>query len=106
MRSYAIKRGHFKKIDGRLKEIVEEVMGTSTVKKGKIKTSFGALKKIEIWIEGKTELWVDTEIDRVVDEKTAIETQKAYNQLLYRLTGFTAKERAKKLKEMAKKGEL
>ncbi len=106
MRDYDIKRGHFKKIDGKVQEIVNEVMGSSKKAGEKIKTSFGALKKLELWTEGKTKLWVDTEMDAGVDDKTAMETQRKYNDLLFRLTGFTAKERSKRLKDKAKKGKL
>ncbi|MCK4614296.1 MAG: DUF5611 family protein [Thermoplasmata archaeon] len=106
MRDYDIKRGHFKNIEGKIETIAEEVFGEFEKTGEKIITSFGALKKLEFWLEGKTKLWVDTEMEKDVDDSTAMETHKRYNGLLLRLTGYTAKQRAKRVKDKAKKGRL
>lgn len=106
MQSYDIKRGHHKNIEGdRLKEIIKESFGEAREENGKLTTNFGALKKLDIWVENK-KLFVETEMDRKVNEETAVKTIKAYNNFLYHATGFTAKERAKRLKKQAMKEEI
>lgn len=106
MRDYDIKRGHFKNIDGKLEEITEEIFGTFEKVEGKIRTSFGALERLDIWLEGKKLIWVDTDLKTGVDDDTAMNTHRKYNEFLLRTTGFNAKERAKRLKDKAKKGKL
>lgn len=106
MRDYDIKRGHFKKIEGKLETITKEIFGEIKTSGEKIVTSFGALKKLELSTEGRTILRVDTEMDKDVDDTTAFDTQKKYNTLLETLTGFTSKQRSKRLKDKAKKGKL
>ena len=106
MRDYDIKRGHFKNIEGKLEAIAEEVFGEYEASGEKIETSYGALKKLEFWLEGRTKLWLNTEMDKNVNDTTAMETHRRYNELLFRLTGFNAKERAKRLKDKTKKGKL
>ena len=106
MREYDIKRGHFKNIDGRLEEIVGEIFGQFENVEGKIRTSFGALNSLECWLEGKKILWVDTDLKTTVDDDTAMNTHKKYNDFLFTLTGYNAKQRAKRLKDKAKKGKL
>lgn len=106
MRDYDIKRGHFKNIDGKLEDIAKDIFGETKKKGDKIVTSFGAIKSLEMWFEGKTVFWVDMEMIKDVDDDTAMATQKKYNDLLFRITGFTGKQRLKRLKEKAKKGTL
>lgn len=106
MRDYDIKRGHFKNIDGKLEEIVKDIFGTFEKVEGKLVTSYGALVRLECWIEGKTTFWVDTDLEKKVDDETARTTHEKYNDLLLRLTGYNAKQRAKRLKDKAKKGKL
>jgi len=106
MRDYDIKRRHFKNIDGKLEEIVSDIFGEFEKVEGKIRTSFGALKSLECWFEGKTKLWIDTDMDAKVDDETAMTTHKKYNDFLLTLTGYNAKQRAKRMKDKAKKGTL
>ncbi len=106
MREYDIKRGRFKNIDGRFEEIVGDIFGTFEKVEGKIVTSYGALDRLECWIEGKTRFWVDTIMNARGDDKTAMTTHQKYNDLLLQLTGYNAKQRAKRMKDKAKKGTL
>lgn len=106
MRDYDIKRGHFNNIEGKLEEIVEEIFGQFENVEGKVRTSFGALNRLECWFEGKKSLWVDTDLKTTIDDETAMTTHKKYNDFLLRLTGYNAKQRAKRLKDKAKKGTL
>jgi len=106
MRDYDIKRGHFKNIDGKLEEITSDIFGQFEKAEGKIRTSFGALKSLECWLEGRTKLWVDTDVEAGVDDETAMITHRKYNEFLFTLTGYNAKQRAKRMKDKAKKGKL
>lgn len=106
MRAYDIKRGHFKNIDGKLEEIAKDIFGALDEVEGKFKTSYGALNQLEFWLEGKKVLWVDTDLTKGVDDDTAMKTHRKYNEFLLTATGFNAKERAKRMKDKAKKGTL
>ncbi len=98
MRKYDIKRGHYKNIEGDgLPNIIEEVFG-SVKKEGEyLVSSYGAIKSLRVGLEGKKYLLVETEMDSKADESVAAETIKRYNEFLFRATGYTAKERRKKL---------
>jgi hypothetical protein len=99
MNEYDIKRGHFEKIDGDKLEIMMKDSFESVKKEGeRLVSSFGALDKIDVWLDGKKILCVETKMNTNVDDKTATETIRMYNQFLERATGFTAKERRKRAK--------
>jgi hypothetical protein len=102
MRSYKIKRGHFRHIEGeRLLELVKESFGNADRKDDKIFSSFGALENLNVWTDGKY-IFVDTTMNTTVDEETAISTRRRFYDFLEKATGFTAKQRAKKAQKEAK----
>ena len=97
MNEYDIKRGHFEKIDGGKLDIMMKDSFETVKKEGdKLVTSYGALDKLAVWLDGKKILCVETKMNTDVDDKTATETIRKYNQFLERATGFTAKERRKR----------
>jgi len=97
MTEYDIKRGHFEKIDGgKLETLMRDLFGTVTKDGEKLRSTFGAMDSIIVRIEGKKSLVVETRMNIKVDDKTASETIRVYNQFLERSTGFTSKERRKK----------
>ncbi len=106
MNEYDIKRGHYKNIDGKIGEIVEEVFGSVKEIGGEFKSSFGALKELTTSTVGKTVLKVTAIMDKDVAAEVAAETIKKYNEFLLRCTGYNSKQRAKRLKNKAKKGTL
>jgi hypothetical protein len=59
---------------------------------------YGAIEEIRAWPSGK-ELAVDMRMNAKVDEAVARETIRRYNQFLEDATGFSAKERAKRLRK-------
>lgn len=61
---------------------------------------FGAILRLTAQAEGK-ELKVDVTMDPKVPDTVAQETIKRYNQFLAEATGFSAKERAKRLRKAA-----
>jgi len=69
-------------------------------------SSFGALKEIVAWPAKKNILGIDTKMDTTVANEVAQETIKAYNKFLETATGFTSKERGKRIQKKAKEGKL
>jgi hypothetical protein len=103
MRSYNIKRGHFRNIEGeKLFELVRESFGSADKKDDRISANFEAIEKLDVWTDGKL-LFVDTSMNTTVDEETAVKTRKRFYEFLEKATGFTAKQRAKKAQQEAKK---
>ena len=103
MQTYAIKRGHYKNIEGvRLKDVLESCFGPVQDEGGKFTCSYGALEKITAWTDGKN-LFVDTTANPNVDDETAVRTRQAWNGFLEKATGFDAKQRSKRVQAEAKK---
>ncbi|KUG20802.1 hypothetical protein ASZ90_009457 [hydrocarbon metagenome] len=67
---------------------------------GRYTISFGALQRLEVWTgeKGKT-LVVDTESNADVNDGVIMDTNRRFREYLYVVTGYTAKERAKKVKK-------
>lgn len=101
MQTYPVKRGHAKKTD--LKQIMEESFGSVDESDDWLTASFGAFKTIKAKYDGLTKLDVDTNQDRNVDMETGQKTIKAWNEFLETATGYTSKQRGKKMQEAAKK---
>ncbi len=106
MQAYDVKRGHAKALEGDgLRNILEEVFGGVTEVEGVLRVRQGALRELTAWFDGKA-LYVDTNLDREVDNATAAATIQAYNTFLQRATGFTAKQRRQRVQKKAKEGRL
>ncbi len=108
MQDYEIRRGHASNIEGeKLGSLVKEIFGSAKkLDDGSIETSFGALVKLNVKMKDKKSITVDTVMDAKVDVGTAEETRKKYFSFLDPATGFTSKERAKRLQKKAKDGKL
>jgi hypothetical protein len=107
MQEYEVRRGHQENISPeKLKAHMKEIFGNVDEKDGKCVSSFGALKEIVAWPAGKNLLGIDTKMDTTVANEVAQETIKAYNKFLETATGFTSKERGKRLQKKAKDGKL
>jgi len=97
MNEYDIKRGHFEKIEGdKLEILIKDIFEKVSKKEGKLVTNFGAIEKLIVWPDGKRALCIETKMNTEVDDKTAMETIRKYNQFLELATGFSAKDRRKK----------
>lgn len=104
MRDYEIKRGHQKTLKGEgLRNILEEFFGEVEEVEGRYRVSFGAIKEMTVWIDGRR-LYIDTSMERKVDNETASRTIRAYNAFLEKATGFTAKQRRERLQKDARAG--
>jgi hypothetical protein len=95
---YKLKRGFLPDLE-RIKGILETEFQSEARQDGpKLLLSYGALKSIEVWIEGK-KLAVVTESAPGVSDELALETNKRFRNFLEKATGYTAKQRL----QMAKK---
>lgn len=107
MQEQDIKRGHLKNIEGeKLGALVREIFGDCSKDGDKFKSTFGALAPLTVWIKDKSTLCVDTQMKKDVDDATAIDTRKRYNDFMFKATGFTAQQRSKRLQQKAKDGGL
>jgi len=107
MQEYEVRRGHQENIEpAKLKALMQEIFGKAEERDGKMVSSFGALKEIAAWSSKKNILMVDTKMDPTVADDVAQQTIKAYNTFLGRATGFTSKERGKRVQKKAKEGKL
>ncbi|SMD30494.1 DUF5611 family protein [Picrophilus oshimae] len=75
-------------------ETVKNVTGNAEILNDHIKSSYPGMKSMDLWTDGK-KLYAETETDR--DYNNPMETIKTYNELIEKLTGYTAKERKKLL---------
>lgn len=106
MEKLDIKRGKFNDIEGeKLPTKMKEIFGNCETEGDWFVSHFGAMDPIKIRIISKKEL--EFEINTVtVPEDQIIETMRKRNEFLQFATGFTAKERLKRLKKKAKEGKL
>ncbi|MEM3852590.1 MAG: DUF5611 family protein, partial [Methanomassiliicoccales archaeon] len=92
---YPIKRKLQKSVnEDLLFSILKEEFNEARKEGEKAVTSYGALERLECWLEGKT-LIVDTRSRKDVDDALALDTISKYNRFLERVTGYTSKERRK-----------
>ena len=103
MRSYEIKRGHWKKLEkGGLKKKLAENFGDITDNDDWHVASYGALKQITVRMVSKSEIELDTQLDPKAALEVATKTHQHYNTFLESITGFNAKQRADRAKAKAK----
>ena len=107
MQTLDIKRGHYKNLESLgLDNLMNEVFGNVQRDGDKLLANYGAMKPITVWLKSKKELVVDITTDPNVDDETAMKTIKAKNDFLFKATGFSTKERSKRLQKRAKEGKL
>ncbi len=94
MRYYSFKRGHKKTLED-IGNIMKELFGEVREENGHLIASFGALERIDVWLEGN-KLAAETR-SKKVESDLAQETLRRWNDFLFRVTGYTAKERKKKM---------
>ena len=84
---------------GRIRSLLEKNF-TAEVKEdnGKCTLSFGAFKRLTVWVDNK-KLCVETEYNKDVKDEVILDTNKRYRFFLEEATGYTAKERLAKAKK-------
>jgi hypothetical protein len=104
---YEIRKGHYPKIDGDgLRDIMVMAFGGAQEEGGKLVSSYGAIRRLEVKVLGKTALDVSSETDKDAPLDVQADTIKRWNTFLEAATGFTSKERSKRLQKKAKEGRL
>jgi hypothetical protein len=105
MQEYQIKRGYTKTLTDSMAQGLRDQFGTEprASPEGRYTITYGALLRLEVWsgAEGKT-LIVDTEANKDADDETIIDTNRRFRNYLQQVTGYTAKERAKKAQQALK----
>ncbi len=103
MKDFDIKRGHFKKIDdGGLKRLMEDTFDKVEEGSEGLVARWGALNPLTVAIKDKSTLGVETQMRTDVDDDTATDTIRKYNAFMEAATGFSAKERKKRVDKKAK----
>jgi len=104
---YDIRKGHYASIEGeKLKEIVSSVFVNAKVEGDKIVSSFGAITRLEVKVLSKNTMDITSTTDKTASIDAQTETVKQWNKFLEQATGFTSKERSKRLQKKAKEGKL
>ncbi|HIE31455.1 MAG TPA: hypothetical protein EYP67_03620 [Methanosarcinales archaeon] len=98
MNEYSFKRGVTADRD-RILEVLKDCFPceVETID-DKFVISYKALKQMKVWTDGK-KLCVDTEPDTEIDVGEVSDTNKRFRRFLDAATGYTAKERVKKMKK-------
>ncbi len=100
---YSLKRGYKPEVE-RIKKVLEEEFPSEVrLNNDHLYTSYGALKSIEAWIDGK-KLSVVTESAPGVGDQEVLDTNKRFRNFLEKATGYTAKQRLEMAKKEATKG--
>jgi hypothetical protein len=104
---YDVRKGHYPKIEGDgLKDIMGMTFGNVKGEGDKLVSSYGAITKVEVKVLSKTALEVTSESDKSAPLEVQAESVKRWNAFLEQATGFTSKERSKRLQKKAKEGKL
>jgi hypothetical protein len=83
-----------------LRGICQNAFESAEPVEGRVLARYGAISRLLTWGEGR-ELAVELTMDPKVDEAIAAETIKRYNRFLEEATGYSSKERAKRLRKSA-----
>jgi len=107
MQEYDIRRGHQNELEGgKLKAMMQEAFCNVAEEGDMLVSKFGALSRLTVGWDGHNILKVETVMDKTAAPEAAQSTVKAYYAFLEKATGFTSKERSKRLQKKAKEGKL
>lgn len=108
MQEMDVKRGHWKNVD--LDATYKEHFGDYSKDEGDAGTWFvasgPAMKSFKLCLKDKSTLLVDIEGDLSAPDEDQMKAIRTKNKVLEEVTGFTAKQRAKRAQEKAKKGKM
>jgi hypothetical protein len=97
---YKLKRGFKPEID-RIREVMEmNFPGHVKQENEKLTASYGAIQKMEVWIDNK-KLHLETESNPSATDEEIIETNKRFRKFLDEATGYSSKQRVKMAKKEA-----
>lgn len=99
MQTYPVRASHRGRLrDGGLLPLATECFGTARADGPEIVASFGALVELRAHPEAG-QLAIQVRMDPKVAEPIARETIQRYNRFLEQATGYSSKERARRLKK-------
>jgi hypothetical protein len=99
--NYPVKPSHRSRLDASaLEAAAREAFGEAERTETGVRAHYGALRNLTAAPVGKL-LGVEVEMDPKVDVEVAAETVRRYNRFLESATGYTSKERAKRLRKSA-----
>jgi hypothetical protein len=102
MQEYPIKRGLTKDVDARIVTELKNCFGVDpekTIKGYRIKS--GALKRLDVSVgTGEKSVIIDTESDFSASDEVILDTNKRFRKYLDAITGFSTKERVKRVKSV------
>jgi hypothetical protein len=103
MQRYPVSRDCQKELNlSALRGKIEEVFGGQATEDGSfLVATFGALKQMKVGVDGKS-LLVETLMEPKVPPETQAETIRRYNRFLEVATGYSSKERAKRMQKELK----
>ncbi len=87
-----------------LERILRAHFGAATVSGDVVTATYGAIEQLRARVEGK-ELGIDLRMNPKVPDEVARDTIARYNRFLEEATGYSAKERAKRLRKSATAGD-
>lgn len=101
MQVYPVRPSHRARLrDGSLLSVATENFGSGRAEGTKVVCAYGAIAELRAWPEGSS-LAIEVRMDPKVAEEVARETIRRYNLFLESATGYSAKERAKRLRKGA-----
>jgi len=101
VQNYPVRANHRGNLDPTtLGQILRECFGSSTVDGETATTSFGAIDRLAVRAD-RRELAVDVAMNPKVPDEVARDTIARYNRFLESATGYSAKERAKRMRKSA-----
>jgi hypothetical protein len=103
MQEYPVKRGMTKDIDARIVAELKNCFGANPEKTEKgYRITWGALKRLDVY-EGKDKksVIIDTESDISASDEVILDTNKRFRKYLDAITGFSTKERVKRVKSVS-----
>ena len=104
MQNYPVRTSHKQNLMlPNLEGILRTIFGTAAIEGDSAVASFGAISRLSTRPSGR-ELSVDLTMNPKVPEDVARETIRRYNQFLEAATGFSAKERAKRMRKSPGEG--
>ena len=99
MQSYPVRPSHRKNLDlEAIGVIARQHFDSVRVGATEVEASFGALERMTVRPEGRA-LAVELRMNPRVEETVARETIGRYNRFLEEVTGYSAKERARRLRK-------
>lgn len=101
MQRYPVRPSHRRGLNAaHLEEVCRETFEEVRVADERVVGKFGAIGRLQAWADGK-ELAIDLVMDPQVPETVQQETIRRFNRFLESATGYSSKERARRLRKSA-----